>query len=134
MKSLLKLVVGNGAGLYILTKIFTAFRIDETLKVYVIAAVTLSLLQTLVRPLVELVLLPVNLLTLGMFRWVSSVAVLWLMVKIVPGISVLPYHFAGFSSRGIVVPAMDLTAFWSIVVSAFLLSSISTIIDWLTHR
>lgn len=134
MKSLLKLVVGNGAGLYILTKIFTAFRIDETLQVYVIAAVTLSLLQTLVRPLVELVLLPVNLLTLGMFRWVSSVAVLWLMVKIVPGISVLPYHFAGFSSRGIVVPAMDLTAFWSIVVSAFLLSSISTIIDWLTHR
>lgn len=134
MTSLLKLVVGNGAGLYILTKIFSAFRIDETLKVYVIAAVTLSLLQTLVRPLLELILLPVNLLTLGMFRWVSSVAVLWLMVKIVPGISVLPYHFAGFSSRGIVVPAMDLTAFWSVVVSAFLLSSISSVIDWLTHR
>lgn len=134
MTSLLKLVVGNGAGLYILTKIFTAFRIDETLKVYVIAAVTLSLLQTLVRPLLELILLPVNLLTLGMFRWVSSVAVLWLMVKLVPGISVIPYHFAGFSSRGIMVPALDLTTFWSIVVSAFLLSSISAIIDWFTHR
>lgn len=134
MTSLLKLVVGNGAGLYVLTKIFTAFRIDETLTIYVIAAVTLSLLQTLVRPLLELILLPVNLLTLGMFRWVSSVAVLWLMVKIVPGISVLPYHFAGFSSRGIVVPALDLTAFWSIVASAFLLSSISAVIDWFTHR
>ena len=134
MKSLLKHVVGSGAGLYILTKIFTAFRIDESFRVFLVAASALSLLQILVRPIVELVLLPVNLLTLGMFRWVSSVAVLWLLVRLVPGISVLPYHFSGFTSRGIVIPAMDLTSFWSIVVSAFLLSCISATIDWLTHR
>lgn len=132
--SLLKLVVTNGAGLYVLTKIFPAFHIDESLKVFAVASLTLSLLQVLVRPVLELVLLPVNLLTLGMFRWVSSVVVLWLMMKLVPGISVFSYHFVGFSYRGIVIPETNLTAFWSTVVSAFLLSSIATFIDWLTRR
>lgn len=134
MKTLLKMLAGNGVSLYLLSKAFPAFRIEGTLKAFVTAAATLSLLQVLVRPVLELVLLPVNLLTLGVFRWVSSVAILWLLAALVPGISILPFHFEGFSYQGVVIPEANLTVFWSIVVSAFLLSSIAALVNWITSR
>lgn len=134
MKTLLKILAGNGVSLYVLSKLFPAFQIEGTLRTFAVATTTLSLLQILVRPVLELVLLPVNLLTLGVFRWVSSVVILWFMMKLVPGISVLPYHFEEFSYRGVVIPETNLSGFWSIVVSAFVLSWISSLVNWITSR
>ena len=75
------------------------------------AAVVLALVNLIVRPLVALLTLPINLLTLGLFGWVVSALMLWLTSAIVPG-----FHVAGF------VPALE---------GAVILGLVSGVANWL---
>lgn len=82
-------------------------------------------------PLIKVLLLPLNLLTLGIFAWVSNVLALYFLVNIVPSFQVLPYHFSGIYIGGFVIPELDLTAFWVVVVASFLIGCIIHFAHWL---
>jgi putative membrane protein len=53
-----------------------------------IAIVVLGLVNALIRPLLVLLTLPVNILTLGLFTFVINALMLWLVSSIVKGFSV----------------------------------------------
>lgn len=52
------------------------------------AAIALGLLNTFLRPVLILFTLPANILTLGLFSWVISAAVIWLASLLVPGFDI----------------------------------------------
>jgi putative membrane protein len=52
------------------------------------AAVTIGVLNAVVRPVIMLLTLPLNVLTLGLFTLVVNAAMLWLAAKVVIGFSV----------------------------------------------
>lgn len=55
------------------------------------AAVALGAVNLLIRPIVKLVTLPINLVTLGLFGLVINAALLWLVAYYVPGFEVSTY-------------------------------------------
>ncbi|HZP40187.1 MAG TPA: phage holin family protein [Candidatus Binatia bacterium] len=57
------------------------------------AAVTIGILNAVVRPVVLLLTLPLNLLTLGLFTLVVNAAMLWMAGEVVVG-----FHVRGFAS------------------------------------
>lgn len=57
------------------------------------AAITIGILNAVVRPIVLLLTLPLNVLTLGLFTLVVNAAMLWLAGKVVVG-----FHVHGFAS------------------------------------
>lgn len=134
MKSLLKTLLINAGGLFVLAYLIPAFRVTGGLRTYVIASIALALLNLFVRPLLNLLLLPVNLLTLGFFRWVTNAVILWILTIFVPQISIFPFNFPGFSYQEIVLPEITLSVTWTTIVSAFLFSLITTFLDWIIDR
>lgn len=56
-----------------------------------IAAIVLGLLNTFLRPFLEILSLPVTIITFGLFSWVISALVLWITSLLVPG-----FEVAGF--------------------------------------
>ncbi|HBL52070.1 MAG: hypothetical protein A3D24_00385 [Candidatus Blackburnbacteria bacterium RIFCSPHIGHO2_02_FULL_39_13] len=50
-----------------------------------IAALVLGILNTILKPILELLALPVNFLTFGLFSWAISAFVLWVASLLVPG-------------------------------------------------
>jgi len=58
-----------------------------------IAALVLGLLNTLVRPLLVLLTLPVTLLTLGLFLFVINALLFWAAASVLAG-----FHVAGFGA------------------------------------
>ncbi len=58
------------------------------------AAVALGLVNALVRPILLLLTLPINLLTLGLFTFVINALMLVLVAKLVPGFSVADFGTA----------------------------------------
>lgn len=52
------------------------------------AAVAVGLINALLRPVLRLLTLPLNLLTLGLFGWVINAALLLLASRLVPGFTV----------------------------------------------
>ena len=60
------------------------------------AGLVLAVLQMFVRPILKLLFLPVNIITLGIFSWVVNVFIVWLATQIVPGFEIEPTVFLGF--------------------------------------
>lgn len=133
MRRLVRTILVNCVALYLLTVAIPAIQVQGGLETFVIAALTLAVLNTIVRPVVNLLLLPVNLLTLGMFRWVASSVVLWMLSIFVRQFQITTFHFQGFSSQGFTIPQMTLSVFWTTVVGAFMFSWFISIVDWATE-
>jgi putative membrane protein len=77
----------------------------------ILAGVVLTLLQKIVRPILKLLFLPINIVTLGLFSVVLNVFLLWLATYLVPGFQIQPMTLLG----------VQLGSFFSLlVVSIFL--------------
>ena len=108
MKLILRWLI-NALALLALTQIVTGFAID-TFYHALIAALVLGLLNAIVRPVLLLLTLPINLVTLGLFTFVINALLIWFMSTFVQGFDV-----AGF------FPALAL---------AIILWAVSTLTNW----
>lgn len=79
-----------------------------------LAAFVLGALNLLVRPLVVLLTLPINLLTLGLFAFI---------------INAMMFGLAGW-----IVPGFDVDSFWSALLGALLLSLLTGLFGMVTDR
>ena len=59
-----------------------------------IVALVLGLLNTLIRPVLLILTLPINLLTLGLFTFVINGAMFWLVDRFVDGFSIAGFGWA----------------------------------------
>jgi len=103
----------NTAALLAVPYLMQSVRIDSFWTA-LIAALVLALVNTLIRPVLVLLTLPVTLLTLGLFILVINGLMFWLASTLVSG-----FHVAGF---------------WSAVGGALLYSIISWILSALLFK
>lgn len=61
----------------------------------IIASLVVTILFSLVRPVLRILFLPVNVATMGFFSIVLNVALLWLATYLVPGFRIEPTIFFG---------------------------------------
>lgn len=83
------------------------------------------------KPVINILLLPLNLVTFGFFRWVSSAIVLYLVVLVIPGFRLAKFHYAGYSSKWIDIPTLNFEGIMTYVAFAFIISLITSLIFWL---
>src|SRR5437660_5788583 len=82
--------LANALALLALPYIFTTIKVDSFTTALIVALV-LGLINTLIRPLLVLLTLPVTILTLGLFIFVINGLLFWAVGSFVPG-----FHVAGF--------------------------------------
>ena len=82
----------NAAALFALPYIFRSIHV-ESFPAALIAALVLGLINTLIRPILVLLTLPVTLLTLGLFIFIINGLMFWAVANLVSGFAV-----AGFWS------------------------------------
>lgn len=91
MRLLLVWVI-NAAALFLLPYVFPWVSVD-TIWSALIAALVLGLINTLIRPLLVLLTLPVTVLTLGLFIFVINGLLFWWVGSFIDG-----FHVSGFWS------------------------------------
>jgi putative membrane protein len=98
----------NALALLVVDALFQRIWLDTT-QATIAAAVVLSLVNTYLRPLVILLTLPINILTLGLFTLVINAAMLKLVSWLIPA-----FHVEGF---------------WTAVGGALVISIISVLLN-----
>ncbi len=118
--------------------IFLASQILSGIIVYVggyqtllLAALVIAGVNLFVRPIINLLLLPINLITLGMFRWVSNLVTLFLATRLISNLQIRPFDFTGLNFGFLIVPAIHFTAFMSFVVATLTLTFTFHFLYWL---
>lgn len=93
-------------------------------------ALVLTLTNIIIRPIMNLLLLPINLLTLGLFRWLVSVFIFYLTTLLVPQLKIQAYQFPGWNYRGFIIPQLELSFFWTLVLVCFIISFVTSFLYW----
>ncbi|MDR5693695.1 MAG: phage holin family protein [Armatimonadota bacterium] len=96
----------NGVAIYLTTRIVPGISVPDFLGA-LLAALVLGVVNAVIRPLVLLLTLPINILTLGLFTLLVNTLMLYLVAALTP---------------------LRLSGFWSAFLGALLISTISLIL------
>lgn len=131
MKRILRHFVIDSVSIFLVSSVASGVVFEKGLETLLLTGLGLTIASLIAKPVINILLLPVNLITFGLFRWVSSVAVLYLVTLIVPGFKIIAFHFGGYTSLWIDLPTLAFTGFVAFLAFSFLHSLISSFIYWL---
>ncbi len=103
------------------------------LKVLIMATIALGLINITVRPIVKIITIPINALTLGLFSIVINAGVLYAVTKLVAGFSISPFNFNGFIYNGFVIPSWQFGQISAFLFVALGLSMVTSFVNWLVN-
>ena len=99
----------NALALLVVTSIFQGIHFDNN-QAMIAAAVVLALVNAYLRPIVVILTLPFNIISLGLFTFVINAAMLELVSWL--------------------IPAFHIRNFWTALGGAFVISVISFLLNW----
>ncbi|MDO8429631.1 MAG: phage holin family protein, partial [Candidatus Daviesbacteria bacterium] len=118
MKSLLRNFLINMSALWITSQLIPSLIINDGMKGLALGALAFMLSNILLVPLMKILFLPLNLLTLGIFAWLVNVLALYFLVIKVPSFQVFPYSFPGATFGGFIIMPAELTTFQVAIVAS----------------
>ena len=113
MKAFLTKWLVNVVSIFIVANLFKLIYV-ESLAVLALAALVLGILNAFVRPLLLLLTLPINILSLGFFTLVINAFLLYTVAGLVPG--------------------FEITGFFRAFLAALLISLINAMTNFLLHK
>lgn len=134
MKSILRRIIFYSVALYIVAQVLAGVKVSGGLTMYIVGGVVLSILFLLIKPILSLITLPLNIITLGLFSFVTNAIILYLLTVFVPNISVSAFKFSGLSFWGFVIPKFSINTFFAFIIASILLSLILGFLKWLIKK
>lgn len=116
--------------MWILEKAYPAVTIKD-FQTLVLATAALTLANILIRPVIKLITLPLNFLTLGLFSWAANITTFYLAVRLVQGFSLGTTYFPGLQFNSINLQPTELPRLATLVIATIAFSFLNNILTWL---
>ena len=131
MKTLLRNVLVYAFILFLLTKLIPGVHINQGYMPYVIGGVVLTLLNLFIKPILNIVSLPMNIITLGLFSLLINTAILYLFTIFVTDIQITSFTYEKMDAFGFVIPQTFFNTFFAYLYTSFVILIIDKSIQWL---
>lgn len=133
MKTLLRYFLINLVSLYAVARLLPGLTYSGGFKSLAVGAFVFMSINLILVPLLKILLLPLNLLTVGIFAWITNVLALYALTTIVSDFQLNSYAFPGFSGNGLIIPSYTLSPFLVAVAASFLIGTVTHFLQWLSH-
>ena len=90
-------IIINVFTLLIVSYLIPGFLFD-TIWAAIVTAIVIGVVNTFIRPIIQILLLPLSIVTLGITAFLINVALLWVVAYIVPGFTINNFLTAVISS------------------------------------
>lgn len=117
--------------LYFLPQMIPGFTLEGGIWTLFVGAATLAIMFLVLKPILNVISFPVNMVTLGLFSIVVNAFILYLLTVVVPEITVQPFSYPRFEFFGFIIPQITFNTFFAYAYSAFVLATINSAIRWL---
>lgn len=131
MRTIIKHFLIDTISLYLISQAVSGIVFAEGIYTMALAGLVLMLATMVVRPIINVLLLPINLITFGLFKWVTYAITLYLVTLVVPGFEIGQFIFNGFSSYWLSIPAITLSGILAFIAFSFSISIVSSIFNWI---
>lgn len=131
MKTVLRNIFIYSFTLYLLPYFISGFSINGEIWTIITGGFILSMLFLVLKPILNILSLPVNVISLGLFNLFINALLLYLLTVFVTEISVTAFTLTRSTVIGFTTPQIEFNTFFAYVYSALILSIISGILKWL---
>jgi putative membrane protein len=122
MKKYLRLSLLNTISLFVVSTIFPGLVTPSNLLELLYSGVIFTIINIFVKPIIKLFLLPINLITLGLFRWLSNVLVLFILTNLINNLEIISFTSSTINQAGFTIPSLNFNYLASLILASFLLS------------
>ncbi|HLD26582.1 MAG TPA: phage holin family protein [Patescibacteria group bacterium] len=129
MKRIIRGIIFSALSLYLTSLVIRGFSIRYDLKPFLLATLILAVVYYLIVPLSKLILLPLNILTLGLVSVVVYIFLFNYVIHYFGFISIHSWTFEGFTFSGLVIPKIQLNYLSTLISSALLYSTIINVFE-----
>jgi len=134
MKALIRFYIVNTFSLYLASQMTTGLIFGNGTQTLLITGGVLTGTSLLAKPVINLLLLPINLITFGLFSWVSSAIALYIVTLLVKEFKIVNFAFVGFSSQWFEIPSFELRGILAYVGFAFVISFLGGLVHWVLKK
>jgi putative membrane protein len=131
MRTLFKHFLIDTSSLYAISLVVSGMIFEKGIYTLLLAGLVLMLTTTIVKPIINILLLPLNLVTFGLFKWIGYAITLYLVTLIVPGFKLLDFAFKGIATSWFTIPSLTFEGTLAFLAFSFLISFISSLIYWI---
>ena len=131
MKRILRHFIIDTYCLYVISKITRGIILENDYSTLILAGIAVTIVSLIAKPVINILLLPINLITFGFFRWIASAVVLYLTTIIIPSFKIIYFDFPGITSKWIDIPHLHFSGIIAYIGFSFLFSLIASAIYWL---
>lgn len=131
MKTVLKHFIINTVSLYLVSQAVSGMAFAQGSYTLLLAGTVLTLAAFVIKPIINILLLPINLITFGLFKWVGYAITLYIVTLVVPGFKLLDFIFKGYHSYWFSIPSISLSGVLAFVAFSFLISFVSSLAYWI---
>jgi len=129
MKRISRMLVFSGVALFVTTYFDRGFIIKPGWQSFLILAFLIALIYYLIVPLSKIVLLPVNILTMGLFSGILYILLIYGLDHYFGLIHIKEWIFPGVKISSFVIPKMHLGYLQNLLLSSYLLSVIINLLE-----
>ncbi|GIW64171.1 MAG: hypothetical protein KatS3mg092_0104 [Patescibacteria group bacterium] len=128
MKKIFRMIIFSAMAIFLTSLWNKGFLIENDFIVYFKASLIIALVYYLIVPITKIILLPLNILTLGLVSIIFYGVLFYLVFNNIGLITIKAWHFDGGRFLNFILMPMDINYLTNIFLSSF---SISTIINLL---
>jgi putative membrane protein len=134
VKGFLRNVIFNSFAIFLISQLIGGVKISGGLPTYIFGGIALTILLIFIKPILNILSLPLNIVTFGLFSFVTNIIIFYLLTVIVPGINITAFTFPGFSYAGFIVPNIYFNVIFAFLLVSFSQSLIVSFLTWLIKK
>jgi len=115
--------------IYLLTQIVSGFKVGNGWNGLFYSSLVLSILMFIAKPLIDLIMLPINILSLNLVSWLFNILLVYLWSLLVRNVSFAPFNFPQVSAGPLLISSFLMVKWQVIVLSSIILTLIIKILD-----
>lgn len=134
IKKLIRLYLINVFALWVVSSYIDGFHLSEGFKSLFVVGAGFTALHLIIKPIITMILGPINLLTLGLIGLIVDGALLYLLTIYFPQISITSWTFSGYNLQGIILPVTYFNFWASTIVSAAIINVVRGVLSFLSSE
>lgn len=127
MKTIARVILLQTFALFLTSLLLPGLIIIGGWTTYVLGGVLLSILSFALKPLLNIIAFPLNMITFGLFTWVINGFLLWILTLLIAKINVYPFSSPKIAIAGLTVPSIHI---YSIIAAYIVIALVISAITW----
>ncbi|MCL4339438.1 phage holin family protein [Patescibacteria group bacterium] len=131
MKFILRKYFTITLSVFSLTQIIYSISISGGWKSFLYSCLILTILVYIGKPVANLIMLPINILTLNLFSWIINILIFYIWTLLETNVRISSFQSSGFLVGPLRISAFGLANWQVIIVGGILLTFLTQFFNWI---